>query len=962
MIESICAAKASRRTGYVCNVSAAAFVSALCSTGAFAQDIPTQPAGAASARTASTADTPTGDIVVTGTRVVRDGYKAPTPTTVIGAADIAAKAPTNLADFVNDLPSLAGSATPRTAVGAISPGTTGINALNLRNLGPNRTLVLLDGQRVGPSTLTGWVDINTLPQGLVKRVDVVTGGASADWGSDAIAGVVNFVLDKDFTGLKGEAQGGVTTNGDDRSYKLSLTGGVKFAGDRGHFVISAEAAHNGGVTGLGSRDWYNGSKILFNPAYTATNGQPQLLVRPNVGFATLTPGGIITTGPLKGTYFGQGGTPTQFNYGALVSGNFMQGGDAAYSDFATTGDIDPKLTRQNVFARASFDLADNFQIFGQFSYGNAKTQVAFGDQYNFANLTIQPDNAFIPASIAARVTAPFTYGTSNQDLGPIIVGSHRQNYRGVVGASGNFGAFGSKWTWEVYGQRSVTDIYTTALVSITPNYKNAIDAVRTANGTVVCRSTLTNPTNGCVPYDIFGTGVVSDAARNYVIGHAWGRNHLTENVASATLHGDAFSTWAGPISVATGIEYRREGVSGSNDPLGTTNSYFAGNYHASFGSYNVKEGFFETVVPLNKDGFLGKSLDLNAAVRATDYSTSGFVTTWKAGLTYSPVDDITFRVTRSRDIRAANLSELYQANQTSTQVLTDPFNGNASTTAFQITQGNLALRPEKADTLGLGVVLTPRFLSGFAASVDYYNIDVKDAIQTVNLQTVVNQCFSGNTALCPQIVRNASGVITSVIVQPINLSRLKNRGLDFEASYRKDLESFTPLKGKLLLRVLATRYLKNYSNNGINAPTDTVGTNSQNGTTAGVSPSLPKWTYTANLGWDLGTFSALLTFRGISAGKSNTSYIECSSSCPVSTTDHMTIDNNRVPGTHYFDASFTYRFSHNLETFVSIDNIANKDPAQIAYGPTIGAAPLSVNAALYDVLGRTFRAGIRFKY
>ena len=257
------------------------------------------------------------EVVVTATRVKRDGYQAPTPTSVIGEEELNAKAPANIADFVNELPSLAGSITPTTATQSIGPGTAGINALNLRNLGANRTLVLLDGQRVGASTLTGWVDVNQFPNALIKRVDVVTGGASADWGSDAVAGVVNFVLDKDFTGVKGEAQGGVTTYGDNGEYKLSATAGTGFADKRGHVLLSYEEAHSDGVQGV-PRSWYNGSKLFFNPNYTATNGQPQLIASAGVGFATATPGGIITTGPLKGTYFGPGGTPLQFNYGSII--------------------------------------------------------------------------------------------------------------------------------------------------------------------------------------------------------------------------------------------------------------------------------------------------------------------------------------------------------------------------------------------------------------------------------------------------------------------------------------------------------------------------------------------------------------------------------------------------------------------------------------------------------------------
>jgi len=913
-------------------------------------------AGAAGAQTAAPSpagETVVGEVVVTGTRVVRDGYQAPTPTSVIGAAEIAAKAPANLADFVNQMPSMASSATPRTTVYQLSSGNYGVNALNLRNLGANRTLVLLDGQRVGVSTLAGWVDINNFPQALIKRVDVVTGGASADWGSDAVAGVVNFILDKDFTGVKAQAQVGSTTYGDDFNYNVSLTAGTRFANNRGHVMVSLEDDFNDGIRGV-PRDWFHGKGMIINPNYTATNGQPQLLVGDNIGLSTATPGGIITSGALRGIYFGPGGAPTRFNYGSLVSAPFMQGGDWQYATIATGGDLDGRLVRQNAFLRTSFEVTDHLQVFAQGSYSQAKSHQNFGYQYNLGNITIRPDNAFIPASIASQATAPFSLGTLNRDLGPISIANQREAWRGVIGANGDFDAFGSTWRWDAYGQRSVNKIYNSSYLTVTSRYLGAIDAVRDATGAIVCRSTLTNPGNGCVPYDIFGTGVNSQAAINYVKGTAFGRPKLTEDVVAATLHGAPFSSWAGPVSIATGLEYRKEEVSGTNDPLSTTRSYFAGNYQNSFGSYDVTEGFVEAVVPL------AKGLDFNGAMRVTDYSTSGTVTTWKAGMTYSPIEDLTFRATRSRDIRAPNLAELFQAGATNTSTAPDPFRGNTSTTFFTLTQGNLKLEPEEADTLGLGVVLRPRFLAGFQAAIDYYNIDIDGAIATVDAQTLISQCFSGNAVLCSQISRNAAGAISQIVVQPVNLAKQISRGVDFEASYRTSLEDSAPsIGGNLTMRLMATRFLKNYTNNGINKPTDTVGTNNANG---GAFLSLPKWRWNATLGWDKGPIALTLTARGFSAGVQNTSYIECSSGCPTSTAANMTINDNHLPGATYFDVSMRYAIREKATVFLSVDNLFNKDPAQVAYGTSVGGANLPVNAALYDTLGRQFRLGIRYNY
>ncbi len=324
-------------------------------------------------------------------------YSAPNPTSVMSAGDIEAKAPLNIADVVNQLPAHAGSVTSRNNSYGVSGGNNGINALNLRNLGVARTLVLLDGQRVGASSLVGYVDIDQFPQALIKRVDVVTGGASADWGSDAAAGVVNFVLDRTYKGIKGEVQGGVTTYGDNRNYKLSLAAGSGFAEDRGHILVAGGIAHNDGITSIGDRDWYDYSKIFVNSAYTATNGQPQFLSRPGSGFAVATPGGIITTTALRGIYFGEGGTPLQFQYGSPIGGNIMQGGQYKYADWGLTGDLEPRLTRKSLFGYASYDVTDNVQLFAQFSWADADYGYTFGTLSRYGNITVQADNAFLPA-------------------------------------------------------------------------------------------------------------------------------------------------------------------------------------------------------------------------------------------------------------------------------------------------------------------------------------------------------------------------------------------------------------------------------------------------------------------------------------------------------------------------------------------------------------------------------------
>lgn len=908
------------------------------------------------------------EVVVTGSRVARDGFEAPTPLTVIGEDQINAAAPENLADFVNELPSVVGSSTPQNSNLSFSNGQAGINALNLRGLGTVRTLVLLDGQRSVPSAITGIVDVNDLPQALVSRVEVVTGGASAAYGSDAMTGVVNFILDKNFTGLKSEVSGGRTTHGDDDNWKASLTGGFSFADDRGHVLVNGEYTKRDGIYGV-PRDWNKrGAYIMNNPAYTTTSGLPERLSVSGASLTTATLGGIITNTALRGTTFGEGGASRQFDYGSLVRDPWMQGGEWQSNQFNGYNTLDQEVERKGLFTRVSYNITDNFQIFGQASRSESETLSLQLQQFNLANIAVRAGNPFIPADVAQQMAAQnisqFTLGTMNGDIPTIAFEGARQVTRYVAGFEGNFELMGKDWSWDGYYQKGTTDSSETGFnISAKARFASALDAVTSpTTGLPVCRSTLTTPDNGCVPYNPMGLGVNSQAVLDYILGSPHRDQTFTQEVAAATLRGSPFDMWAGPVSIATGIERREEKVSGSADATSLSNGWFAGNYLPTFGSYHVAEAFLETVVPLAKDLPGAQALDLNAAVRRTDYSTSGLVTTWKVGATWRPIEDLLFRATRSRDIRAPNLNELFAAGTANTNSVVDPFNNNQNAPYQGLSVGNPNLQPEKADTLGVGFVVQPRFLDGFTASVDYYDTKIHDAIGNVGAQVIVDNCFGGNQVYCDAITRGigAGGVsqITQIRLSPFNLVELKSRGIDIETSYRFNLDSVVNnWQGNMNVRLLATHYLENFQDNGINVPTDSVGSNSGNGP--------PDWLYRATVAYSNDPLTVTLTGRGISSGTYLNNFIGCVSGCPVSTTDNPTINDNSLPGAFYMDASVSYKLNWNdmdLETFFSVQNLTDKDPAIVPAGPAgLSYASPPTNPALYDVLGRVFRVGVRMR-
>lgn len=912
-------------------------------------------------------------VVVTGSRVVRDGYQAPTPVSVVGRDEIQRSATPNIADYVNTLPAVSGSSTPTTTNTQVGAGRQGINSLNLRGIGDIRTLTLLDGRRVGGMINNGVVDVSQLPQQLVARVDVVTGGASASYGSDALSGVVNFVLDTKFTGLKGEIVGGQTTYGDNKNWKAALSYGAGFADGRGHFLLSGEASHEDGIYDPSKRPWTKaGWAFINNPAYTATNGQPRVLRRPGVALSTATLGGAFSCSAtsacasLRGIAFGPGGTPYNLVFGPIVSDPIMAGGTMGDNNLRQGIDnsLIPRQNRRNLFTRVSYDIADAWNIYaeGLWAHLDTDTKYYYGGFAN--NLTVRADNAYMPASIASRMTAlglaSAPFGTMRGDIG--AMGAHaKRNYSRVVGGvDGEFNAFDTDWKLSGYYQYARATMSNTATSATRlANWNRAIDAVRAPNGSVVCRSTLTNPSDGCIPFNLFGTGVNSRAAIDYVTGNPNQSSVFKQNVISVNIAGEPFEIWAGPVSLAFGAEHRTESAHGVADPI-TTES--PGNWDTTgglptVGSYKVSDVYVETVVPLARDAAWAKSLNVNAAARAVKYDTGTFGT-WKLGAEYMPMDGLRFRGVASRDVREANLADRYAGVFQAQSSFQDPNNNLANATARSLASGNPDLDPEIGKTYSAGVVLQPAFLPGFNASIDYYKVSVSQAIGSLSIQQIVNLCFSGNQTACALITRTPGATNQYDIVnKPLNLASESTKGLDLEASYRFNVEDLlSGMSGVFTIRGLATHYISYTVDSGLPGAiiTERAG-----------SVALPDWRYQLSVNYANGPLSLSGTMRGVTSGVINNNWIQCQTGCPASTGDRPTYDDISAAAARYFDLAANYKFGEDkqYEAFVNVRNIFNKDPAIIPNGPTGYQSWTNnpVSAAQYDVLGRVFSAGFRFK-
>ena len=559
----------------------------------------------------------------------------------------------------------------------------------------------------------------------------------------------------------------------------------------------------------------------------------------------------------------------------------------------------------------------------------------------------------------AGVTS-ITVGRYNDDITPYRTNSEWNLRRGVIGARGQFL---NNWQWEAYYSkgRNIQDF--NIFFPDRVNLNAATYVVTGPDGKPACGPTATNPNIAaadiplisptCVPFNIFGQTNTPEAIA-YVAHPSTAHNVIKIDVGGVTFNGALFNLPAGEVSVAFGAEARKESVDASADPRSRVGAFVTGNQATYAGERSVKEAFAEIGVPLLKDVPLALELSLNGAVRTTDYSTSGRVTTWKVGATYRPTDFLRLRATQSRDIRAPALSELFLTRSTGgVSNILNPFSGQVGRIS-SVSGGNPNLTPEIADSFTAGVVFQPHwgFTQGFQASLDYYDIKIEKVIASIDSAAIILRCFNGEKALCGNIVfDNSLFGIFSVAAVPQNLRQLHASGIDLELLYRVPM-SMLPVEvpGQIELRSLTTF---------VDQLTTTDNATSVN--RAGYSvDGVADVSGNFMVSYDLGRFSGSLQARYFKdtrwdpalVGPDDPKYNPAASN---------SINKNLFPGEVRLNANVSYdvisQDARRLQVFATINNLLDKKP------PTIGAAAFNQNGTqLYDTIGRYFRAGFRFNF
>ena len=981
-------------------------------------------------------------VVITGSRV-RTGMNTPTPVTSVTADELDVLSTDVLVDGLTKLPIFAGSLTPA------NPGLTlaspGPGALNMRGLGANRTLVLLDGRRLPSATRYGSADINTIPEALISTVDVVTGGASAAYGTDAIAGVVNVSLNTEFSGVEFDIQSGVTDRNDNDNWQASISAGFDI-GSNGHILISGERQSSDPITTLSDREFYRGTSVVPQPGST-----PYYLLRDNVVSTDATFDGIIQTffppagiglapafpmGPPIGllsslnyqTFSPDGTSISPFEFGDPV-GTPLGGGAHSITNGGSGTDIAedrfnlrPDSERSNVFVYGDYDVGENINVFAQVSFGNSYVDSINPGGGLFLGawpLEIFPENAYLPESVRDTMLAEglssfalFDIG-STQDLAGTHTISDNDILAGTLGfeASLRNGPF-EGWVVNGYYQNSETEFsYRQTKVTRTDRYPLAVDAVvDPGTGDIVCNVTLySDEYDDCVPFNPFGRGNASAEAIDWITGYEVGQSISTpiyysnsgydlgivdnyistadkvslgtidQEVIEISLDGTLFEGLnAGPVSAAFGASYREEeidqivraaGSNPANDPnifpvpqndpangiRGFSSVFQTGSTDAQFsdvpnlrGDLSVTEVFGEMLVPLISGKPRMDQLNFTVAARWADYSASGNIWAWKWGIDAAITNNFRLRATNSRDVRAANFSELYESTGGAEQII-DPVL-MSSKTAFFTAGGNPNLNPEVSETLTVGFVYQPERLEGFSLSADWYRIELEDSIGTLSANEILNACFDGATDLCALIQRDpATNEVIRVRRNFLNLDRNNVEGVDIEASYSRPLTLFGRSDGLLGVRMFASWLDENSLTLSTGTKTDYVGQVGFAPGTGGRS-SLPEWKATVSVNYSTGRFAINLQERYIGSGYQNPNQIP-------GVTD---IDNNSVPSKIYTDLRLSYRFGGDrYSVFGTITNLTDTKPPPTPGSNIILLTPY--NSALYDVIGRRFTVGFNMK-
>ena len=952
-----------------------------------------------------------GEIVVTGSRIA-SGTTSASPLQVVDAQAIRSTGASNLQDVLLQNPVFGTPAVSRTNSNFSTSGA-GLATVDLRNLGTSRTLVLVNGRRfVSGSPNDQAVDLNSIPTTFIDRVDILTGGASSVYGSDAVAGVVNIIYRNNFQGIELSGQAGISQEGDDSSKQINLTIGGNVDGGRGNIIAYAGYSRDGAVFSSGRA---RSAVDQTDTAAGVTGDANDLFTITRPFYSSFAP---------QGRFFGAGGATVgtfdannNFITGFSTNGTATRPADGYNRSSART--IAIPVERYLLATRATYEVAPAVNVFleGTFARSHTETRLEpfpisssgtngifqasggyFPVQQRLADGTIF-NNPFVPAALLARLTDVDGDGLKDvsftrrlTDIANRTSVADRTTYRITAGVNGNIT---SNIRYDAFVNYGRTDDNQTGTGQVNlANFRSAL-VVTQVNGQLVCADVQARA-QGCVPVNVFGANTISPAAANYIRADSNRQAHADQFDTGINISGSFFDPFgAGALGIAVGAEYRRETSAAAFDSLSQAGLNGGNAIPNTSGAFDVTEGYGEVSLPILHDTFIN-DLTLKAAGRVSQYSTVGRVYSYNYGAEFSPFRGIRFRAVRALATRAPNVSELFQgAAQTFPTGLVDPCVGVTATTAstlgttcrsfagvnaniaangaFTQTQadiqgvsgfdtGNPNLREERGNTLTVGAVITPRdfgFLPNFSLTVDYSRTRISGAIVSTPRQFILNQCFQqGNQAFCQFVTRratiegaNSPGSLQFVNSGASNSGGVFNSSLDVTANYLQDLNSLIGINARLSLGLAYTHVFDFYSIPLPGADKDNI---------AGeIGASRDRFLATAGL--EIG--QVRFQYRGTFIGRS---YLDDQFVTQFSDDGVNAIDRHdrraRIGAYYYSDLQIQFMAGEHYEFYIGGNNITNVSPPPIYSNLPGDVTGSETDSGTYDAIGRRFYAGARIRF
>jgi outer membrane receptor protein involved in Fe transport len=922
------------------------------------------------------------ELVVTGSRIPRANLTAPTQVTTIDSSNIQFSGLGNAADILRAVPSFGVSALSTNNSNFLTTDN-GVNTLELRNLDEDRTLVLVNGRRYvpGASGGTSAVDFNTIPVELIDRVEIITGGASAIYGSDALAGVVNVILKDKFEGVDFGYQFGESTESDDTTHRIHFVAGGNFADDRGNAVVSASFTQQQGVL---ARD--RPETAVDDISTCFFSGDPADCKTPIEGFFS------------SFSEFGRFFIPSTGESFTVDNGT-GPGGTVVPWDVATYGFNRQHFRRYStptdrflLSANASYDMADNVEAFIETMYANTDAESelepfphsSYGD---LQGVGISINNPFMPQALRDELVASgdtqVDYFRRMTEVGQRGNEVKRNTYRLVLGLRGDIN---DRWDWDGYYGYGQMDAAQTGGGQINvANMREALNAIDGDGNPATFDPVCANPVavaEGCVPINIFGFRSISPEAAAYVQAPEQRQQKNRQQIAGVSIGGPAFDLPAGPLSFAVGGEWRKEHAEDVTDALTRSGQNASNKQEPIFGDYDVIEGFVELEVPLLRDIPAVHELSIGAAYRYSDYSTVGTTDAYTGRLSWAPIESLRFRAQYARAVRAPNIGELFAPAGENFEPVADPCDGVtatstgaaddrcradpaiaqriAATGSFTLTQpeiqgtggftggGNPNLDAEQSDSYSVGAVFNNDFgtAGNFLVSVDWFQIEIDDTIGTVERQTAVDQCYAAPTfpnEFCALLTRDQAGPafevgeLTEVNSTFLNHGTLNTEGVDLSVLWSWGLGNwFDAASGNMSLR-LNYAHLLDFTEVAFGVTDDSKG----------------------EVGFAEDKAQLGITYvGGRFSFEWETTYIG-DSEVDVDPTSafHYSVGTYIV---HDFQIGFDLFEGANL--FVGMNNAFDEEAAVILSGVPGNTTGTDTNADVYNPIGRTWYAGMRVKF